>query len=441
MADEDLRRQIAELAVRVAALESAANRSEVNASGQNVAAPEAGRQDQPGRNSLEDRIGAQLFNRVGIIAVLVGVAWLLKFAFDRAWVGPEPRVLGGLLAGAGLVLWSERFHSRGFAAFSYSLKAIGTGVLYLTLWSAYALFHIVGAGVDTVAMLAVTGANGWLAWRQESELLAFYALACGYLTPLLLSSWSSRELPLFAYLLLLDFTAVLLSYVRHWPRLVPAGFLATSGFAIAWYARHGGNQDFPLTLTFIAIFFLVFSFALEMLPATGWLRVLPLANAALAFREVYLLVKPGPGETALIACCFAAFYAWRSLGGKAAHRALRVLALNGFLLLAALFAVNWLWAGVVTDRGMGRQFSYSAVLLLFGAGLLAVGFWRQSGFLRWQGLALLVAAVPKIFLVDIGRLSQGYRIVSFLALGVLLLAVSFVYQKDWLNLRHKSRGA
>jgi uncharacterized membrane protein len=33
------------------------------------------------------------------------------------------------------------------------------------------------------------------------------------------------------------------------------------------------------------------------------------------------------------------------------------------------------------------------------------------------------------------KLSQGYRILSFLGLGALLLAVSFVYQRDWLNLR------
>jgi uncharacterized membrane protein len=32
-------------------------------------------------------------------------------------------------------------------------------------------------------------------------------------------------------------------------------------------------------------------------------------------------------------------------------------------------------------------------------------------------------------------LSQGYRILSFLGLGALLLGVSFVYQRDWLHLR------
>jgi uncharacterized membrane protein len=84
---------------------------------------------------------------------------------------------------------------------------------------------------------------------------------------------------------------------------------------------------------------------------------------------------------------------------------------------------------------MYAQFSYSAWFMLFGAILLGVGFWRRSAFLRWQALVLLAVSVGKVFLVDMSALSQGYRILSFLGLGVLLMAVSFVYQRDWLNLR------
>ena len=91
------------------------------------------------------------------------------------------------------------------------------------------------------------------------------------------------------------------------------------------------------------------------------------------------------------------------------------------------------------DYRMYAQFSYSAWFMLFGAILLAVGFWRRSAFLRWQALVLLAVTVGKVFLVDISELSQGYRILSFLGLGALLLAVSFVYQRDWLNLRDGRR--
>ena len=88
-----------------------------------------------------------------------------------------------------------------------------------------------------------------------------------------------------------------------------------------------------------------------------------------------------------------------------------------------------------TRDHMYAQFSYSAFFMIFGAILLALGFSRKSGLLRWQALLLLAVSIGKVFLVDVSELSQGYRILSFLGLGALLLAVSFVYQRDWFHLR------
>jgi uncharacterized membrane protein len=96
---------------------------------------------------------------------------------------------------------------------------------------------------------------------------------------------------------------------------------------------------------------------------------------------------------------------------------------------------SMMYASQLAGRQMAERFSYSAWFLLAGAGLLAVGFRRQSAVLRWQGLVLLAVTIFKVFLLDTSTLSQGYRIISFLALGALLLAVSFAYQRDWLHLR------
>jgi len=67
------------------------------------------------QGSLESRIGSQWFNRVGILAVLIGMAWFLKFAIDNHWIGPLGRVLIGLVAGGALIAWSERFRNHGYA--------------------------------------------------------------------------------------------------------------------------------------------------------------------------------------------------------------------------------------------------------------------------------------------------------------------------------------
>jgi len=72
--------------------------------------------------------------------------------------------------------------------------------------------------------------------------------------------------------------------------------------------------------------------------------------------------------------------------------------------------------------------------MAYGAMLMVVGFWRRSAFVRWQALALIAATTVKVFVYDVSQLDRGYRIVSFIVLGVMLLAISFVYQRDWLRL-------
>jgi uncharacterized membrane protein len=38
-----------------------------------------------------------------------------------------------------------------------------------------------------------------------------------------------------------------------------------------------------------------------------------------------------------------------------------------------------------------------------------------------------------VFLYDLSTLERVYRILSFIALGILLLAISFAYQKKWIT--------
>jgi len=130
-------------------------------------------------HSLESRIGSHWFNRIGIVAMLIGMAWFLKWAMDNQWIGPSGRVLIGLVAGAAFIAWSERFRGRGYVFFSYSLKAVGSGALYLSLWAAFSLYHLMPAGAAFAAMILVTAFNGFIAWAQDAELLALYAIAGG----------------------------------------------------------------------------------------------------------------------------------------------------------------------------------------------------------------------------------------------------------------------
>ena len=59
-------------------------------------------------------------------AILIGVAYFLKYAFDSEWIGPGGRIALGLMAGIAVIVLSEIVRRQGQAAFSYSLKAVGS---------------------------------------------------------------------------------------------------------------------------------------------------------------------------------------------------------------------------------------------------------------------------------------------------------------------------
>jgi len=87
------------------------------------------------------------------------------------------------------------------------------------------------------------------------------------------------------------------------------------------------------------------------------------------------------------------------------------------------------YSGNYQEFWLMREFSYSAIWLIYGAALMAFGFWKKTAFVRWQGLALIALTIGKVFLYDSRNLQTGYRILSFIALGAVLLAISFVYFK------------
>jgi uncharacterized membrane protein len=61
--------------------------------------------------------------------------------------------------------------------------------------------------------------------------------------------------------------------------------------------------------------------------------------------------------------------------------------------------------------------------------MLLYGYARSNRLLRLMALLLLTATTFKVFFLDLAALEKFYRIVSFLVLGAILLAVSFLYQQ------------
>jgi uncharacterized membrane protein len=527
--------------------------------------------------NLESRIGSHWLNRIGIAALLIGVSYFLKFAFDNNWIGPAGQISIGLVAGIAIVIWSERFRAKNYKAFSYSLKAVGIGTLYLSLWAAFHVYSLIPSSVAFAMMLVVTAATSAMALSQDAQILAAFALVGGFSTPVLLSTGQNREVALFTYVAILDIATLVLVAFRPWRRLLVMSYIGTLILYLLWYWTFYNRGPLELTLAYASLFFAIFAIAplitlqpdgehpiLAAIPA-----VLAFVNAGVYFLEAYAMIQEvNKVNMAWFALALAAVYIflsrllharkmaagtseilyylhlalaigfitvaipirldahWITIGwfieagvllwianridsdflnafalGALVLGVTRLLALDNFhttqlifnlrmatfgVAVAVLGAVAWFgakredetartisamavvalnvlalialsrevsdyylrqmagvrstghqWRGAYLDYHnleIARDFTYSALWMAYGAMLMIVGFVRRSAFVRWQALILIAVTIVKVFVYDVSQLDRAYRIVSFIVLGALLLAISFVYQRDWLKL-------
>ncbi len=75
------------------------------------------------------------------------------------------------------------------------------------------------------------------------------------------------------------------------------------------------------------------------------------------------------------------------------------------------------------------QVAVSVAWALYAAALLGAGFLLRRTEFRWTAIVLFGLTLAKVLLFDTARLDAAYRILSFLLLGGLLVAASFLYQK------------
>jgi uncharacterized membrane protein len=114
----------------------------------------------------------------------------------------------------------------------------------------------------------------------------------------------------------------------------------------------------------------------------------------------------------------------------------------------AAFAV-YVASGLVVDLAGAHehgstqtsQLALSGFWGALGFAAILTGLVRRRRALRLGGLGVLALAVGKVFLVDLAHLESIWRVASFLAVGLLLLAGAFAYQRSRLPSLHERREA
>jgi uncharacterized membrane protein len=107
----------------------------------------------------------------------------------------------------------------------------------------------------------------------------------------------------------------------------------------------------------------------------------------------------------------------------------------GALILAltyVTFEIRRLYHGPVLTRGPttgAEQYTYSIAWLAFGVALLGIGILFNSQRARLASAAVIALTILKAFVIDVWTISGVYRALSFMCLGVVLMAIAWLYQR------------
>jgi uncharacterized membrane protein len=427
---EKLSAQVASLQQRVAVLEGRSLDREISAPPVSIAGPKR----EP--EQLESRLGLTIVNRIGAITLAIGIIFFFKYAVDNAWIGAAGRVLLGLVGGLILIGVAEWLLRRDQQIFSQGLAGCGLAVLYTSLYASFSYYQLVPEFVAFVGMVAACALATAVSLRYQNPAIAVLALIGAVLTPPLLRNGKGQPWLLFPYLSVLDIASVAMAVRRRWPVLHAVAFAGTAILFLIW-ASWPPNRTLPTSLFWLSAFFLLFLlttiWSFQKQRQTLTLVLLPFNTLWILIAAWVLLGEHHPGVFALFSFLLAIVHFIAAVKFKPARDLYATLYVGAqACLLVAALRVLASWAdahALATNRSSLLSETDSVFLAIYAVVMIAVGILRSTALERIIGLVLIAIVIAKLYLYDVWLLTRFYRISAFVALGVLLLAASYIYSR------------
>jgi uncharacterized membrane protein len=378
--------------------------------------------------SLENFIGLRLIQVIGIIVLVIGLSIGVKYAIDVNLISEAARIGLAYAAGILIFLLSIRLRKR-LASFSAVLFSGAMASLYFTTYGAFVYYNMFPFGFAYAIMVLLTVFTVYQAIRYNQEQIALLGLVGAYAIPFLISKNSERADLFFLYIALINSGIVYLSIRRHWRRVYRLAFLITWILFLSWAIARFDPHLHGVGFFFLSFFFLLFLFnsitlrQVSRQPFTITESQLIFANnIAFCLGALYLSgYGDHPVNLAMIAFLLSLFVGVQGAGlhifwkeEARVRNMVSVLALSLFLLSIAAE-----WSGVTV----------TLLWLLVAIVLFIAGIRMKSVTARLISVALMGFTLLKLVALDSLTFTTIQKIIAYLSLGVLLLVVSFYYQR------------
>lgn len=193
---------------------------------------------------LEKFIGENLINKIGVLILVLGISYFVKFAIDKNWINEPARAGIGILCGA-LVMGFAHKLRKNYAAFSSVLVAGAISIFYFTIGIAFHDYHLFDQTVAFIIMVVITGFSCLISLSYNRKELAVLSLIGGFAVPFMVSTGAGNYAVLFSYIIILDIGILALAYNRKWQIINILSYIFTVLLYGTWLMTREINEVHP----------------------------------------------------------------------------------------------------------------------------------------------------------------------------------------------------
>ena len=205
-------------------------------------------------------IGENLFSKIGIGIIIIGVFIGVKYSIEHNLISPAMRLVLGYLVGAGLFVAGAMLKKK-YESFSAVLVSGAMTIFYFVTFIGYSVFNFFPQSLTFILMFLFTAFTVAASLNYNKVVIALIGLVGSYAVPFLLSDNSGRVSILFAYTAIINIGVLIISFYKQWRSLYLSAFVFTWLMLLSLSGNAYKYEDFTPYFIFNLVTFLTFYIA------------------------------------------------------------------------------------------------------------------------------------------------------------------------------------